>query len=122
MSRPVQRGTIDQKIAIQAKRYSEGNKVGQPKIQQYYTLKEQDTDAVAAVVVTTSSFTKDARLWANEHNVKLVDGEDLLEMIERLDAHDLVEEYAPEQIGDDVVAEIFSRIQDSMDSKEASNS
>lgn len=88
-------GTIDQRLAIQAKRYSEGNKVGRPKVQQYHSLKQQDTNADAAVVVTTSGFTKDARLWAHDHNVKLVDGDDLVDMVEKHGAADLVEEYAP---------------------------
>lgn len=90
-----QHETINHKLSIQAKRYGQDNHVGRPKIQQYYALKEQDTDADAAVVVTTSGFTKGARLWANEHNVKLVNGDDLIEMIERLGAYDLVNEYAP---------------------------
>lgn len=89
------RGTIDQKIAIQAKRYSDGNKVGRPKIQQYHSMKEQDTNADAAVVVTTSSFTDKAQLWAHDHNVKLVDGDDLVDMIRRHGREDLLEEYAP---------------------------
>lgn len=88
-------GTIDQRLAIQAKRYSEGNKVGRPKVQQYHSLKQQDTSADAAVVVTTSGFTKDARLWAHDHNVKLVDGDNLVDMVQKHGAHDLVEEYAP---------------------------
>lgn len=89
------KGTINQKLAIQAKRYSDGNKVGRPKVQQYHSLKEQDTDADAAVVVTTSSFTDKARLWAHEHNVKLVDGEDLVDMLRKHQRLDLVDEYAP---------------------------
>jgi hypothetical protein len=88
-------GAINQRLAIQAKRYSEGNKVGRPKVQQYHSLKQQDTNADAAVVVTTSGFTKDARLWAHDHNVKLVDGGDLVDMVVKHGADDLVEEYAP---------------------------
>jgi len=88
-------GVINQKHAIQAKCYAEGNKVGRPKVQQYYALKEQDTEADAAVVVTTSSFTQTAESWAAEHNVKLVDGNALAEMIERVGAYDLVVQYAP---------------------------
>ncbi|MFD1588535.1 restriction endonuclease [Halorientalis brevis] len=89
-------GLVDQKLAIQAKRYADGNKVGRPEIQQYYTLKEQDTEADAAVVVTTSSFASTAEDWAREHNVKLVDGEDLVELIDEHDRHDLLDEYAPD--------------------------
>lgn len=88
-------GTIGQKLAIQAKRYSEGNKVGRPKVQQYHSLKEQDTNADAAVVVTTSSFTDQAQLWAHDHNVKLVDGDDLVDMVRKHGREDLIEDYAP---------------------------
>lgn len=87
-------GLMDQKAVIQAKRYSDGNKVGRPKIQQYYSLKEQDTDADAAVVVTTSEFTSGAEDWASEHNVKLVDADDLATIVRKEDRYDLVEEYA----------------------------
>jgi len=87
---------IDQKLAIQAKRYSKGNKVGRPKVQQYYSLKEQDTSADAAVVVTTSEFTSDAKVWAHDQNVKLVDGDDLVDLLEKYGRYDLLDEYAPD--------------------------
>jgi hypothetical protein len=88
-------GIVDHKAVIQAKRYSEGNKIGRPKIQQYHSLKEQDQEADVAVVVTTSSFTSTAEDWAADHNVKLVDGEDLLQRIKEQNLEDLVDEYAP---------------------------
>lgn len=91
-------GPFDRKEVIQAKRYSEGNKVGRPKIQQYHTLKEQDAEADMAVVVTTSEFTRTAEDWADEHNVKLVDGDGLVELVEEIGAHDLVDRYAPAEI------------------------
>ena len=91
----VKRDTIEQKLVIQTKRYKEGNKIGRPKIQQYYSLKEQDARADAAVVVTTSSFTDSAENWARDHNVKLVDGDDLTDLIHRVGADDLVREYVP---------------------------
>jgi len=86
---------VEQKLVIQAKRYSEENKIGRPKIQQYHSLKEQDAAADAAVVVTTSSFSKQAEDWADEHNVKLIDGDDLVEIIEERRRYDLVDQYAP---------------------------
>lgn len=86
------KGTIDQKLVIQAKRYSEDNKVGRPEVQQYYSLRDQE-NADAAVVVTTGDFASTAENWAAEHNVKLVDGDDLSEMIARNDAGDLLRKY-----------------------------
>ena len=48
---------FSQKYLIQAKRYSEGNKIGSPAIQQYSSLRRQEDDVDAVVIVTTSSFT-----------------------------------------------------------------
>lgn len=89
-------GAVDQKAVIQVKRYSDGNKVGQPKVQQYHSMKVQDPKADVAIVVTTSEFTTDACLWGMRNNVKLVDGEDLADMIRQQDRYDLVDEYAPD--------------------------
>jgi cation transport ATPase len=87
-------GAIGQEIVIQVKRYSDGNRITRPNIQQYYSLRDQEgVDAV--VVVTTSEFASPAYEWADEHNVKLVNGDDLVEMIRDHGRHDLVEEYAP---------------------------
>jgi len=96
-------GLMNQKAVIQAKRYSEGNKIGRPKIQQYHSLKQQDADADAAVVVTTSSFTSTAEDWASEHNVKLIDGRQLVQEIESGRLEHLVDEYspAPEELVDE---------------------
>lgn len=86
-------GLMDTKAAIQVKRFSEGNKIGRPDVQRYYSMKVQDPEADAAVVVTTSSFTDGAEEWAGEHNVKLVDGDDLVELVREEKRFDLVERY-----------------------------
>lgn len=88
-------GIVNQKLAIQAKRYSQGNKIGRDDVQQYYSMKVQDADADAAVVVTTSSFTAPAEKWASEHNIKLVDSTDILDVLEEQNAQSLLDEYAP---------------------------
>lgn len=82
-----------QRHAIQAKRYRDGNNVGGPKISEYASLRDQ-FDADAAVVVTTSGFTRDARERAATLNVKLVDGDDLVDMVARADALDLIAQYS----------------------------
>jgi hypothetical protein len=84
-------GFAEHKAVIQAKRYQEGNKIGRPKIQQYYTLREQDPEADMAIVVTTSAFTSQAEEWASDHNVKLVDGRDLESTIVENGWFDLLE-------------------------------
>lgn len=70
---------------IQAKYYSEGNKVGGPEIQQYAALKQQVPEADAVIVVTTSSFTRAAKQRAEELNVKLINGPELKRLAKRLE-------------------------------------
>lgn len=82
-----------QKKVIQAKRYSESTTVGGPDIQQYSSLKQQVPNADSVIVVTTSSFTNGAESRADELNVKLIGGDDIVAMIRDFDAYDLVDEY-----------------------------
>lgn len=85
-----------QKKVIQAKRYGENTTVGGPDVQQYASLKQQVNGADSVVIVTTSSFTSSAERRAEELNVKLVDGNGLIGIIDDLNARDLVERYMPE--------------------------
>jgi len=87
-------GGFEQRAVLQAKRYSEDNKVGGPEIQQYGSLREQEGVDFCAVV-TTSSFTKGAKARAEELNVRLVGGKDLVKVIDETDSVDLLNEYAP---------------------------
>ena len=70
-----------QKYVIQAKRYKQGNTVGSPDIQQYSSLQQQESNVDSVIVVTTSSFTAEAKKIGNKLNVKLIDGFDLSDMI-----------------------------------------
>lgn len=81
------------KALIQAKRYSDTNTVGGPDIQQYSALKQQEADADEAIIVTTGYFTGSAEDRARDLNVKLIDGVDLISLVNELDAYDIVEEY-----------------------------
>ena len=82
-----------QKALIQAKRYSSDNTLGGPDIQQYAALKHQEANVDKAIVVTTGRFTSSAEDRANDLNVKLIDGDDLIGIIDQLNAYDVVEEY-----------------------------
>ncbi|WP_254523969.1 restriction endonuclease [Natrinema caseinilyticum] len=82
-----------QKKIIQAKRYGENTTVGGPDIQQYASLKQQVEGADSVIVVTTSEFTSSAHKRARELNVKLVDGDRLMQLINEYDAGDLVSRY-----------------------------
>lgn len=95
----------DQKALIQAKRYSKGNKVGSPAIQQYSSLKHQEDNVDKVVVVTTSSYSRNAKELADDLNVKLIDGGDLVVLVDQEDAEELIAEYVdfePESPGEDV--------------------
>ncbi|WP_158413996.1 restriction endonuclease [Halorubrum sp. CGM4_25_10-8A] len=70
---------IEQKAIIQAKRYSDSNKVGRPDIQQYSSLKTEYPDVDSIIVVTSSSFTSEAKQLAEQLGVKIVNGSELAE-------------------------------------------
>jgi len=69
-----------EKVLIQAKRYSSGNKVGVSKIREYSALYQQE-GATDVVVVTTSEFTSNASELAPTIGVTTVNGDELMEMI-----------------------------------------
>lgn len=84
---------IDQKLIIQAKRYSSDNKVGSEQVQQYSSLKIQEDHVDSVVIITTTEFTKQARNLASDLNVKLVNGDDLVQIIQEQDAQDILDRY-----------------------------
>ncbi|MFQ3476716.1 restriction endonuclease [Halonotius sp. F2-221B] len=84
---------FSQKHLIQAKRYSASNKIGSPDIQQYSSLRHQEDDVDAVVVVTTSSFSTQARQTADKLNVKLIDGKALCRIIFDLSSQRFLSNY-----------------------------
>lgn len=72
---------FSQKQLIQAKRYSSGNKVGSPEIQQYSSLRQQESDVDAIIVISTSSFSKQAQRTAEDLNVKTINGDEFAKLI-----------------------------------------
>ena len=89
------RSPYEEKALIQAKRYGPTTTVGSPDIQQYASLKHQRHGVDKVLVVTTNGFSGQAEEIAHKLNVKLVDGDDLVALIEELEAEDLVEKYVP---------------------------
>lgn len=89
------RSPYEEKALIQAKRYGPNTTVGSPAIQQYASLKHQRHGVDKVLVVTTNGFSGQAEELAHQLNVKLVDGDDLVGLVEELDAMDLVERYVP---------------------------
>ncbi|MFC7249001.1 restriction endonuclease [Halomicroarcula sp. GCM10025324] len=84
---------FNQTQVIQAKRNAPDNKVSSSDIQQYASLQHQVPEADTVIVVTTSEFSAPANNRASVLNVKLVNGDTLLRIIDELDAYDLVEDY-----------------------------
>lgn len=81
------------KTAVQCKRYAAGNKITSRDVQQYAALRQQWDDVEGVTIVTTSSFTKDARELADRMRVKCIDADDLAQLVQRYDALDILEWY-----------------------------
>ena len=82
-----------QKKLIQAKRYGSNTTVGGPDIQQYASLKHQRDNVDSVVVVTSNKFTRHAEDRAQELNVKTVDGDGLVKLVDQFNGYDLLEKY-----------------------------
>jgi len=83
----------DRRQSIQVKRYAADNKVGVGDVRQYASLDRQDS-VNEAVIVTTSSFTQGAKRAGTELDVTLINGAELVEMIEDVEGGlDLVRKY-----------------------------
>jgi hypothetical protein len=85
--------SFEQKHLIQVKRYSADNKVGSEMVQQYASLRHQEENVDAVIIITTSDFTRQAKEIATDLNLKLINGSDLVELIEKQDAIDIVNKY-----------------------------
>ncbi|GGJ09552.1 hypothetical protein GCM10008995_19290 [Halobellus salinus] len=81
--------------AIQAKRYEESTTVGGPDIQQYFAMKYQE-GADEGLIVTTGRFTNPAEDRAAELGVGLVDGHDLVRLIDRYASVEFCHRYRDE--------------------------
>lgn len=77
---------LPERVAIQAKRYNAGNKVGRETLQKLAsTLAKGDADRV--VVVTTSEFTRTAKEYSDSFGseIELIDGEELVDQLNHSD-------------------------------------
>lgn len=80
----------EQKQLIQAKRYGPTTTVGSPEVQQYASLRLQEDGVDGVTIVTTGTFSDQAEEMAPDLDVLLVDGEELLGMIDEIDAWEVV--------------------------------
>ena len=77
----IKKDPFSQKILIQAKRYSDGNKIGSNAIRKYATLYQQVADVDTVIIVTTASLTQEAERLAQDLSVKTVDGSALFRLV-----------------------------------------
>lgn len=79
-----------QKQLIQAKRHSSNNKIGSPDIQQYSSLYQQEKRVDSVIIITTSSFSQQAKKTADDLNIKLVNHNDLSEIIFNIQGYESI--------------------------------
>jgi restriction system protein len=79
----------DSKQLIQAKRYGPNTTVGSPEVQQYASLRLQEDAVDTVTIVTTGEFSCQAEDLAPDLDVTLVDGEDLLGVLDELEAYEV---------------------------------
>jgi len=79
----------ENKQLIQAKRYGPNTTVGSPEIQQYASLRLQEDNVNQVTIVTTGSFSRQARDLAPDLDVILVNGENLLGILDELEAYEV---------------------------------
>ena len=65
---------------VQCKRYAAGRTVGSPVIQSFIGMARVHHDCERALFVTTGAFTAPAYALADEHDIELLDGDDLVEL------------------------------------------
>jgi len=83
----------DEKQLIQVKRYGPNTTVGSPEVQQYASLRIQEENVNQVAIVTTGSFSSQARDLAPELQVILINGEDLLGILDEIEAYEVFAEY-----------------------------
>jgi restriction system protein len=90
----MKKSPVEQTHCIQAKRNAETNPVGVDDIRNYGYLINQDPSCDVAILVTTGRFSSQAENESDKHNIRLIDGEDLADIIRDNDCVGLVNYYA----------------------------
>lgn len=94
---------VPQKMVIQAKRYGKESAVTGPDIQQYHSLQKQE-NADTVVVVTTGRFTGNALDRAEDLDVKLIDGDELVGLVQEAGGKEVINDYQRSESGPREVA------------------
>jgi restriction endonuclease Mrr len=69
-------------IIIQCKRYAPGNTIGSPEIQKFIGMMNVHHKAQKGIFVTTTTYTRPAINFAAQHNITLIDGNKLIELLQ----------------------------------------
>jgi len=67
-------------VIVQCKRYAPGNRVGSPAVQQFIGMKAIHHKADRGIYVTTADYSQQAIDLANQHDIVLIDGDDLVKI------------------------------------------
>lgn len=89
----IQEEPIKHKVAIQVKRYDPDRNIHRDEVQKYHSLKHMDRDTDSVMIVTTGGFSDGAWRYARENNIQTVDGNELVDRIERYKAESIVKQY-----------------------------
>lgn len=68
-------------IIVQCKRYAPGNAVGSPTLQTFIGMKTVHHKADRGIVMTTAEFSRPAVQLALEHDIVLIDGDDIVKVL-----------------------------------------
>lgn len=79
---------------VQAKCYGEGTKVTSEEVQQYASIRQQYDEVTGVTIVTTSSFTTPAQSLSDRLDVKCIDADGLVEIVDRYDVREILDWYA----------------------------
>ncbi len=75
------------RFAVQIKQFASGLSVGRPELQKLQGAM-LDSRADRAILVTLSSFSEPARRYAREHGIRLIDGDELINMLPEAQSED----------------------------------
>jgi Holliday junction DNA helicase RuvB P-loop domain/Restriction endonuclease len=78
----LQRPLVGGRYLIQCKNFAAGNLVGAPLVREFYGAVRADPRAVKGIFITTSGFTEQAREFAENLSLELIDGEGLRRLLE----------------------------------------
>ena len=73
-------------LVVQCKRYAPGNSVGSPEVQTFIGMLNVHHGTRLGIFVTTSSFTQPALALARQHNLRTIDGNELTQYIQQMQA------------------------------------